>query len=233
MAGERRPEELATALAQMARDLLAQDSLQATLDRIVTYAQELVAGCDRAGIMVVGKDEVHTLAFSDDEARASDRIQGELREGPCFDATSTGREAFLVPDLSAAAARWPRYTQRVRELGIRSMLGFKLFTDEENLGALNLYSSRPGALTERSEQVGWLLASHAAVAFSSARSDADLHGAISSRQDIGIALGILMERHRLSAAEAFSVLSRASQESNTKLRDVARRVAETGEDPAY
>jgi GAF domain-containing protein len=233
MAGERRPEELATALAQMARDLLGQDSLQATLDRIVTYSQDLVAGCDRAGIMVISKGEVHTLAFSDDEARVSDRIQGELREGPCFDAASTSQEAFTVPDLEAAADRWPRYAQRARELGIRSMLGFKLFTDEENLGALNLYSSRPGALTERSEQIGWLLASHAAVAFSSARSDAHLHGAISSRQDIGIALGILMERHKLSTDEAFSVLSRASQESNTKLRDVARRVAETGEDPAY
>jgi AmiR/NasT family two-component response regulator len=111
------------------------------------------------------------------------------------------------------------------------MLGFKLFTDEEELGALNIYSSRAGALTERSEQVGWLLASHAAVAFSSARADAHLHGAISSRQDIGIAMGILMERHKLSADEAFGVLSRASQRTNTKLREVARKVTETGEDP--
>lgn len=63
------------------------------------------------------------------------------------------------------------------------MLGFKLFTDEATLGALNLSASQPGALTERSEQMGWLLASHAAVAFSSARSDADLHQALSSRRN--------------------------------------------------
>lgn len=229
--GERQPEELATALAEMARDLLSQDSLQNTLDRIVAYAQVLVEGCERAGVMVVDRRTVHTLAFSDDLARTSDRIQGELGEGPCFDAVRTGQESYLVPDMTADADRWPRYGPRARELGIQSMLGFKLFTDEETLGALNMYSSRTGALTERSEQVGWLLASHAAVAFSSARSDAHLHGAISSRQDIGMAVGILMERHKLSPDEAFSVLTRASQETNTKLRDVARRVTETGDEP--
>jgi GAF domain-containing protein len=231
MAGERQSEELATALARMARDLLSQDSLQETLARIVTYAQDLVDGCERAGIMLVSKGTVHTLAFSDDEARTSDRIQGELGEGPCFDAARSGQESYLIPDMAADADRWPRYGPRALELGIRSMLGFKLFTDEDNLGALNLYSSRPGALSDRSEQIGLLLASHAAIAFSSARSDAGLHVAISSRQDIGIALGILMERHKLSADEAFSILSRASQDTNTKLRKVARRVAETGEAP--
>ena len=231
MAGERRQEKLATALAGMARDLLAQDSLQKTLDRIVSHAQDLVEGCERAGIMLVDQGRVYTLAFSDDQARTSDRIQGELGEGPCFDAARTGKESYLVPDMTADADRWPRYAPRARELGIQSMLGFKLFTDDATLGALNLYSSRSGALTERSEQVGWLLASHAAIAFASARSDANLHGAISSRQDIGMAMGVLMERHKLSAEEAFSVLSRASQEANTKLRAVARRVVETGAEP--
>ena len=107
------------------------------------------------------------------------------------------------------------------------MLAFKLFTDDENLGALNFYSSRPGAFTARSEQIGWLLASHAAVAFSSARSDASLHLAISSHQDVGVAVGILMERHKLSAKVAFSALQQSSQEHNTKLRKVARRITET------
>lgn len=204
---------------------------QDTLEQIVTYALDLVDGCERAGIMVVDKGKTYTLAASDDDARISDRIQGELREGPCFDAARSGRESYLVTDMAVDADRWPRYGPHARELGIRSMLSFKLFTEEATLGALNLYSSRPGALTDRSEQMGRLLASHAAVAFSSARSDADLHGAISSRQDIGIAMGILMERHKLSVDEAFSLLSGASQETNTKLREVARRVAETGEAP--
>jgi transcriptional regulator with GAF, ATPase, and Fis domain len=232
MTDERRSEELATALARMARDLLAQDSLQDTLNSIVAHAVELVDGCEGAGIMVVRKGRVHTLAATGDRARRSDRIQGELGEGPCFDAVCTGTESYLVKDMAEDASRWPRYAPRARELGVGSMLGFKLFTEHENLGALNLYSARAGALTERSEQTGWLLASHAAVAFASARSDADLQGAISTRQDIGVAMGILMERHRISADEAFETLATASQNHNIKLREVARRVAETGLDPA-
>jgi transcriptional regulator with GAF, ATPase, and Fis domain len=232
MTGERLPEELATTLAEMARALLAQDSLQDTLDRIVTYAVSVVDGCEGAGIMVIRNGKVHTLAASDDQARTSDRIQGELGEGPCFDAVRTGAESVLVTDMVTDASRWPRYGPRARELGVGSMLGFKLFTEQQDLGALNLYSSIAGALTERSEQMGWLLASHAAVAFSSARLDTDLHGAISTRRDIGVAMGILMERHGLSADEAFARLNTASQETNTKLREVARRVAETGESPS-
>jgi transcriptional regulator with GAF, ATPase, and Fis domain len=231
MAGDRQPEGLATALAGMARDLLSQDSLQDTLDRIVTYARKLVEGCDRAGITVVRKGSVSTVAHSDEAVLTSDRIQDTLREGPCFDAAREGQQSYLIPDMAADAGRWPRYGPRAEALDIHSMLSFRLFTDTETLGALNLFSSRTGAFGHRSEQVGWLLASHAAVAFASARSDEHLHVAISSRQDIGIATGILMERHRLSAAEAFDVLSRASQRTNTKLREVARRVAETGEDP--
>jgi GAF domain-containing protein len=121
---------------------------------------------------------------------------------------------------------------KARELGVASMMGFLLFTDgEDNLGALNLYSSQPGAFTERSEHVGWLLASHAAVALSSARNDAQLHDAIRRRQDIGEALGILRERHALTEDEAFARLIHASQNHNIKLRDIARTINTTGDIP--
>jgi transcriptional regulator with GAF, ATPase, and Fis domain len=231
MANDKVPAELATALAQMARDLLAQDSLQQTLNRIVRHAVDLVQGCEMAGIMVLQGRRVHTLAATDDLVRTSDRIQGEVGQGPCFDATRIGTESYRVENMDDLDERWPRYAPYARELGIGSMLGFKLFTEEQNLGALDLYSFRSGALTEYSEQIGWLLASHAAVAFASARADADLQVAISSRQDIGMAVGILMERHKLSADQAFAVLSQASQQRNIKLRELARRVVDTGEAP--
>lgn len=40
-----------------------------------------------------------------------------------------------------------------------------------------------------------------------------------------------MERHQIDGAHAFSVLSRLSADTNTKLRDVARHLVETGELP--
>lgn len=108
------------------------------------------------------------------------------------------------------------------------MMGFLLYTDEEDLGALNLYSRRPGAFTEASETAGWLLASHAAVAFSFARTHAQMEQAITTRHTIGEAMGILMSSRHLTEEQAFNVLRRYSQENNIKLRDVAHRVCEQG-----
>jgi hypothetical protein len=109
------------------------------------------------------------------------------------------------------------------------MMGFLLFTEDEDFGALNVYSGRPGAFTEASELAGWLLASHAAVAFSSARTHAQLEEAVATRHMIGEAMGILMGSHRLTEEEAFAVLRRYSQANNIKLREVARRVCELGD----
>lgn len=224
-------DEFATALARMARDLLAQDSVQKTLDRIVAHAVELVDGCEAAGVMMVEDKQVRTLSTSDDLVRASDRIQGEIGEGPCFDAARTPTEVYRVADMTETVERWPRYAPEARRLGVGSMMGFLLFTDEDNLGALDLYSSRPNAFTERSERIGWLLASHAAVAFSSARTHAQLHSAMETRHNIGEAIGIVMERYKLDEDQAFAVLRKSSQDQNRKLREIVRVVTETGEIP--
>lgn len=221
--------ELAATLAGMARDLLAQPTVQLTLDRIVVHAVDLVDGCEAAGIMVVRDGRVTTVAATHDLARESDRIQGELGEGPCLNTLLDGEQVFRIPDMAAAGDRWPRYAPAARELGIGSALGYLLFTEEETLGALNLYSTRANAFGARTEHVGWLLASHAAVAFASARTDAQLREAIGTRQDIGEAIGVVMERYKLTESQAFDVLREESQNRNVKLRDIARTVTDTGE----
>lgn len=213
----------------MARDLLAQPTVQQTLDRIVAHAVDLVDGCESAGILVIENREVRSLAWTDELAQRSDLVQGELGEGPCLDATLRDHQVFRITDMSTAGDRWPKYAPRARELGIGSALGFLLFTEDENLGALNMYSSSPNAFGERTEHVGWLLASHAAVAFSAARTETQLRTAITTRQEIGEAIGILMERHKLTEEQAFDLLRRESQANNIKLRQVARIVTETGQ----
>ena len=216
-------------MASMARELLAQHSVDATLEKITSWAVDQVDGCDAAGILVVRKDDVGTLAATEQLVVDSDRLQGRLREGPCFDAAVTRTPVFRIKDLSTETSRWRSYAPRAHELGIGSMMGFLLYTEEEgDLGALNLYSAKPGAFTEDSETVGWLLASHAAVAFSSAREHASLRRAMETRHVIGEAMGILMASHNLSERDAFAALRRYSQEKNIKLRDVALRVSERG-----
>lgn len=223
-------DDLPTALANMARDLLTQQTVQQTLDRIVAHAVTLVDGCEFAGILAVEGGKLRTLAASHDVAAESDRVQLESGEGPCLDSALREERVYRIEDL-ATDERWPRYAPRARELGIGSAMGFLLYTREQNLGALNVYGRGRAAFTERSEQVGWLLASHAAVAFASARSDAQLQEAVASRQEIGEALGIVMERHKLTEQEAFDMLRRHSQDRNVKLRELARELTRTGELP--
>jgi hypothetical protein len=113
------------------------------------------------------------------------------------------------------------------------MMSFLLFTDDDDLGSLNLYSRAPGAFTETSELVGWLLASHAAVALADARTIDQLEHALETRHAIGEAMGMLMERHGMSDEDAFSVLRNISQHHNIKLRDVAQQIRDKhGDSPA-
>ncbi|MFJ3309987.1 GAF and ANTAR domain-containing protein [Streptomyces sp. NPDC086549] len=213
-------------MALLARDLLAQETSEDTLDRIAAAAVELVAGCDAAGVLALSKGRVTTLSAYGEHVEESDRLQGELGEGPCFDAarrTDEGR-VYRIRDLTQPQSRWPRFAPAARDLGFGSMMGFLLYTRDDDFGALNLYSHNPGAFTPASETAGWLLASHAAVALASARTQDQLEHALDTRHAIGEAMGILMERHRLSEADAFAVLRRLSQNHNIKLRDVAHRV---------
>ncbi|GAB3291764.1 GAF and ANTAR domain-containing protein [Parasphingorhabdus pacifica] len=232
MVDELEVEELATSLANMARQLLAHGSVNSTLDGIVEQAVSRLDGCETASIMVLNADRTLGIVASTSElGRESDRIQAELGEGPCFDAADKHQEVFRVADMGSNGERWPRYAPKARALGIGSMMGFLLFTTRESLGALNLYSSRSDAFTKRDEQVGWIFASHAAVAFASARNDAQLHEAIATRQGIGEAMGIIMHRYKVPEDQAFEVLKRVSQSRNIKLRDIARQVVETGDVP--
>ena len=224
------PSKLARVLADAARALLAQGSEQETLERIAALATSTVPGCEHGGILLLhAGGRIEPRAATSDVVRTSDQLQLELGEGPCLDALWE-QETYRVDDM-AAESRWPQYGPRARELGIGSMLGFQLFTSADTLGALNLYAGDTHAFEDQAEDVGWVFASHAAVALAGAAYGAQMEAAVFTRQEIGEAVGIVMERHRLTREDAFDVLRRASQEFNVKLRELARQVTETGEIP--
>ena len=134
--------EYAEQMALLARDLLSQVSVQSTLDEIAASAVKLVEGCDAAGILAVRKGRAVTLAACGDRVRECDRLQGELGEGPCYDlARGNGSErTYRIADLTRPQPTWQRFAARARELGVGSMTGVLLYTDEEDFGALNLYA---------------------------------------------------------------------------------------------
>jgi GAF domain-containing protein len=227
MAGNGTVDELAGRLSDLARRLQNEHSNDETLQAIVHAAVGTVPGAGYAALSVVEhRRRIYTRAGTADLVFKVDEVQYETGEGPCLSAVYE-QQTVRLPDMTTET-RWPKFTHRTAELGVLSMLSFQLFVQQDTLGALNLYSTDKNAFDDDSEHVGLLFASHAAVAMSGAREQENLLKAIGARDLIGQAKGILMERHKVTADQAFAVLARASQQTNTKLVDVARGLAETG-----
>jgi len=222
---------LADHLGDLARLLQQEDRLEDTLDAIVHAAVGTIAGADHASISSVSRrGDVVTRAATDDLPRAVDLVQYEGGEGPCLDTLWKHRTARL-PDLTEES-RWPAFTAQARELGVGSMLAVRLYVhDEDDLGVLNLFADRAHAFSDDSEHTALLFAAHAAVAMAEAQSQAQMREAMSTRDLIGQAKGILMERYKLTGEQAFLLLVRASQTSNRKLHDIAQELTLSGELP--
>ena len=220
---------LAENLGDLARVLEQQDDLAGTLNAIVHAAVGTIEGAQHASISVISRRrEVVTRAATDDLPRAVDQAQYDTGEGPCLD-TLFEQQTARLPDL-AAERRWPLFTVRARALGVGSMLAVRLYVrGEADLGALNLFSDQPHAFSQDSEHTALLFAAHAAVALAGAQQQDQLRAAMSTRDLIGQAKGILMERFKVTSDQAFLLLVRASQTSNRKLHEIAVELALSGE----
>ena len=226
--------ELAMQFAEMARELRRLAGQDATLTGIVQAALRAVPGAEAAGVTVVRGTQYRTLAPSSDLVPQVDAIQYELRSGPCVDAI-VSETTFRTGDLEHDP-RWPTFGKRTAiEVGVHSMLAMRLFIDdgqqEDTIGALNLYSTQHEAFSGTCEMLGCVFATHAALALDGAQSSeqvTNLALAQESNREIGMAMGVLMSRHRLTQSQAFDLLRMASQHSHRKLREVAADVVQTG-----
>ena len=226
-AGQSAAAGIARQLSELARELQADDTQDALLTRIVRAAVTDVPGAGYAGITLLADKQYVTAVASDGLVTTIDRMQYQTGEGPCLD-SARRRETVRSDDLRSER-RWPRFAGQAAGLGVLSVLSLQLFVETESFGALNIYSGKAAAFTRESESTGMLLASHAALAMISARREARLLTAIDTRDLIGQAKGILIERYKITGVEAFGLLVASSQTMNRKLRDIAAHLVTTGE----
>jgi len=204
--------------------------VDATLRAITRAAVSTIPHADDCGITyVIGRSKVDSRAPTGDLPRLVDALQEEVREGPCLDAV--WHELVVRVDDVATEQRWPRFAERAAALGVGSMLSFQLFVEGDQLGAMNVYAQTPGAFDDEGQEVGLMLASHAAIALSGAAHEEHLRAGMTTRDVIGQAKGILMERFKLTADQAFGVLVRTSSLLNRKLSDIADELTSTGRLP--
>jgi small nuclear ribonucleoprotein (snRNP)-like protein len=226
--------ELESSFSQVAVTLFAAGTVRGTLQSIVDLAHHAVDGCEAAGILLEEGGRVLTAAASSTLVDVVDRLQIDAGEGPCLDASSS-RLMFYAADL-IDDQRWPIFGPLAVAAGIRSVLAYPLSASRPS--ALNLYAPLPTAFGATDRAQALLFATLGGLALDSAEERAseekragNFTEALRTRELIGQAQGILMERERITGVQAFDVLRRASQHMNVKLREVAETLIETGQSP--
>jgi GAF domain-containing protein len=224
----------ATAFEQLGTVALSEHSLHSVLQTVADLTKQVMPGIIEASVSVLVADRATTMVYTGQLALDLDESQYGRGYGPCLHAASSG-ETVLVDD-ARTEARWSDYMKSAVDRGCLSSLSIPLGSPT-NMGAgLNIYAREPAAFDEDSRRIGHRFARFAGVAvaninaYQSAREQADnLQVALESRAVIDQAKGILMERYRLTADEAFKLLAQASMASNCKLRVVADHLTTTGE----
>lgn len=228
------PTEIVTLFADIS-SMLTSHSGRVDSDSAVQLAAQLLPHTDHCGITLIRpKQPPRTIAFTDELPATVDALQYRLREGPCLDAADAA--AVVMADDLAADGRWPEFAPMcVDQTGVRSMLSLRLAIGGSDRAGMNFYAQRANAFDELDVRVGSILATFAALAVEGQLREGDivnLETALRTNRQIGTAVGILMATEKVTEADAFDLLRKASNHLNRKLVDIAEHVHLTGSLPA-
>jgi hypothetical protein len=231
---------LAAEFSRLAESLMQASTVHGVLQRVVEAARFTVPGADLVSVTLRAGDRFHTPVETDPLATRLDDVQYRFGEGPCVESTRTPGLGLTYSSDLGAGVEYPRFGPAAARLGVHSVLAVGLFPAGEPVprtGALNLYSFTIGGIDELDRDLAVILAAHASTALAATMAStaaeleaAQLRQALNSRDVIGQAKGILMERRGISADEAFDALRRASQSLNVKLTQVAQILVDRRDD---
>jgi ANTAR domain/GAF domain len=197
---------------------------------LTASAARALPGASSAGITIATRSgEVTTLGATQPEAEKIDDIQARNGEGPCLEA-AWEQHVMRIDDMTVEQ-RWPRFTRDTLDnTTVRSIMSFQLFKTRNDMGALNFYADRPFAFDDSTMEMGLIVATHTALAWNLLTREKQFRSALASRDIIGQAKGILMERFDVDAVAAFELLKRLSQDSNRPLATIAEQLVNAPRD---
>ncbi len=222
--------DAAARIAEIARRLYARRTIDGSVvTELVEHAVAELPGADFANITVTASQfDIHTPAATHEWAVRIDDIQRATQEGPCL-ASAWEHRMVHVEDLSREN-RWPRFcAEALAHTPVRSVMGFQLFLTGKSMGALNVFAERPNAFDHRTRQLGSLFAAHSALVWDAARRESQFQEALASRDIIGQAKGMIMERYSKDANQAFEMLRQLSHDANVPLAKVAAKVIDAAQ----
>lgn len=219
-------------IARLARTIHGDFTVDGLLTEVTETSVRLLPGVEYAGVTLVnGKRHIlQSTAATGPIPNMLDGMQETHRQGPCLDAI-WHHHTVRVDDYSTET-RWPKFVADLREsTDVKSSLSIQLYTHESELGALNLYSEQRGTFTPHIEELALAMAAHAAIGLSATRRSDQFRSALATRDIIGQAKGIIMERYNLSSVAAFKLLIKLSQERNTQIHDLAAQLVQKDHPP--
>lgn len=215
-------------IAEIVQDLYGRVDVDSdtVVAELVEHAAIEIPGAQYAGVTVTrNAKHIDTPAATHKWPILLDEIQQRHREGPCLTA-AWEEKTIHVKDLQTDE-RFPLYARDVlAQTPIRSVYAFQMWIAGETMGALNVYAETPDAFGPETRDIGLVFATHSSVAWNAARRDEHFKRAVASRDVIGQAKGMLMERYGVNAIQAFDLLRKLSQDSNTPLIHVATDLVE-------
>lgn len=221
---------LASTFVDLADTLVADFDVIDFLHTLATRSVQLL-DIDAAGIMLADHHGgLHVMASSTEETRLLELYELQNNEGPCLDCFRSG---FPVArgDLAAMRAAWPAFTQKLQHFGFHSVQALPMRLREETIGALNLFRTSPGRLSEADLAIGQAMADVATVGMIQERVIAagellatQLQTALSSRVQLEQAKGVLAQRTRLPMDQAFLLMRDYARSHNRRLTDVAAQI---------
>jgi transcriptional regulator with GAF, ATPase, and Fis domain len=215
-------------IAQVVQDLYGRPDADSdtVIAELAEHAAVEIPGSQYAGVTVTRNGKhIDTPATTHKWPLLLDEIQQRHREGPCLTAAWEEKTVHLAN--METDERFPLYARdALAETPIRSVMAFQLWIAGETMGALNVYAETANAFSEETRAIGLVFAAHSSVAWNAARRDEQFKKALSSRDVIGQAKGMLMERYGVNAIQAFELLRKLSQDSNTPLISIATDLVE-------
>ena len=221
------PRDIGAVLAEFATLMVEDNSVQAVLERLGAYCTELLPVHGVGVLLRSPKGGLEVATANTEAGRIVEGLEAELQEGPCSDALSSG-EQVLAPDLAGTADRYPRFTPKALEAGVRSIHGLPLTIRSETIGSMDLVALEPLDLTAAQLASAQLLGDVTVSYLANARVLAEkttlaeqLQQALDSRVLIEQAKGVMAERRKITVNEAFDSIRRYARSNQLKLRDVA------------
>ncbi len=214
----------------LVRSMTALSDPTEALRQVVQRTLDVVPGAESVLATLSPPRDEPTVIPSDEAARDLYAAQVAAAQGPTLDALA--QLSIVRADDLTSDPRYPVLAPACVDLGIVSAIAFPVIVDDNNAGSITVLARSIGSLTEHAEQTGAPLAAVAGLVIARIGIAMSFAEAMDSRDVIGQAKGILMERHKIGADDAFDRLRILSQHHNRRLRDIAEDIASTGEEPA-